>query len=145
MRKGDRTHARFYNEIKETNTRLKANQQSKSLTGLEIIEITTVAQYLDNIQEPPSSIIRNSKPRNLEEAYQVVLLQSNISQPNPRKQSTLKKPAFKPKPRAEAHNNSVQELNDSEPPIEVPTENDDREYSDEELKFQTAGRPKMKT
>lgn len=182
MRKGDRTHLRFYNEMKETNTRLKANLQSKPLTGHEIIEIITVAKYLDNIQEPLGSIIRNSKPKNLEEAYQAVLLnqnaesrnkpqysnqtytgkhkpfkpqtansssqqqvQFNTSQPNPHKQSSFRKPAFQPKPRAEAHNNEVEELNEPEPPIEIPTENDDLEYSDEELNFQAARGQKSKT
>lgn len=182
MRKGDRTHLRFYNEMKETNTRLKANLQSKPLTGHEIIEIITVAKYLDNIQEPLGSIIRNSKPKNLEEAYQAVLLnqnaesrnkpqysnqtytgkhktfkpqtansssqqqvQFNTSQPNPHKQSSFRKPAFQPRPRAEAHNNEVEELNEPEPPIEIPTENDDLEYSDEELNFQAARGQKSKT
>lgn len=76
-RKGDKGHLRFYNEIKETNTRLKANLQSNPLTAHEIIEIITVAKYLDNIQEPLGSIIRNSKPKNLEEAHQAVLLNIN--------------------------------------------------------------------
>ncbi|KXJ73053.1 hypothetical protein RP20_CCG009647 [Aedes albopictus] len=182
LRKADRTHLRFFNEMKETSIRLKANLQSKPLTGLEIIEIITVTKYLDNIQEPLGSIIRNSKPRNLEEAYQAVLLnqnaemrvkpqysnqtymgkhksfkphgansssqqhvQPNTSQPNPNKHSAYKKPAFQPKPRAEAHNNEVEEVNEPEPPVEVPTENDDLDYSDEELNFQTARGPKNKT
>lgn len=181
MRKGDRTHFRFYNEMKETNTRLKANLQSKPLSGHEIIEIITVAKYLDNIQEPLGAIIRNSKPRNLEEAYQAVLLnqnaetrikpqyssqtytgkhktfkphsayssnpqvQSNTSQPNPHKQSSFKKPTFQPKPRAEAHNNEVEELNELEPPVQILVENDDLEYSDEELNFQAARGKKNKT
>lgn len=93
-KKGDKSHLRFYNEIKETNTRLKANLQSKPLTSHEIIEIITVAKYLDNIQEPLGSIIRNSKPKNLEEAHQAVLLninaESRAANPKPLGPSTPK-------------------------------------------------------
>lgn len=76
-RKGDKSHTRFYNDMREVNIKLKANLQTKPLSGHEIIEIITVARYLDNIQEPLGSIIRNSKPKNLEEAHQAVLLNQN--------------------------------------------------------------------
>lgn len=164
--------------MKETNTRLKANLQSNPLTGHEIIEIITVAKYLDNIQEPLGSIIRNSKPKNLEEAHQAVLLNQNAEtriKPQPHsnqnhhnkfksskpqnapasgyhppqtntshKNTSYKKQQFQPKPRAEANNNEVEEVEEIEPdtPLE---ENDDLEYSDEELNFQTAKAAKHPT
>ncbi|XP_065094660.1 uncharacterized protein LOC135715260 [Ochlerotatus camptorhynchus] len=179
-RKGDKTHLRFYNEMKETNTKLKANLQSRPLTGHEIIEIITVTKYLDNIQEPLSSIIRNSKPKNLEEAYQAVFLnqnaerikpqpysnqnhsnkfksfkpqnaqagssqqlQPNTPQPNTaHKYAPFKKQQFLPRQRAEANNNELEEVDESDTPVEV---NDDLEYSDEELNFQTARGAKNQT
>lgn len=175
VRKGDKSHIKFYNDIRELNTKLKANLQSKPLSGHEIIEILTIARYLDNIQEPLGSIIRNSKPKNLEEAHQAVLLNLNAEsrlhrqkpsgppgqkQPTkyfnknnndpdkqggdsgktrntPHKQNSFKRQQFKPQPRAEANNNEVEEVEEAEP--DTPTEDDDNlEYSDEELNFQTA-------
>lgn len=178
MRKGDKTHNRFYHEMKEANIKLKANLQSKPLTGHEIIDIITVAKYLDNIPDPLGSIIRNSKPNGLEEAHQAVLLNQNAetrSRPQPHnnysskskpfksqgaqggeshqpqhntlqpntfhKHQQYKKPLFQPRPRAETHNNEVEEITEPEPlppvPVEVE-EHDDLEYSDDELNFQTA-------
>lgn len=42
IRKGDKSNLRFYNEVKETNTRLKANLQSNPLTAHEIIELLNI-------------------------------------------------------------------------------------------------------
>lgn len=77
IRKGDRSNTCFYNEVKELNTKLKANLQSNPLSGHEIVNILTIAKYLDNIREPLGSIIRNSKPKTLEDAHQAVLLNMN--------------------------------------------------------------------
>lgn len=102
IRKGDKSNLRFYNEVKETNTRLKANLQSNPLTAHEIIEIITVAKYLDNIPEPLSSIIRNSKPKTLEEAHQAVLLNQNAEtrvkqpHPSPNNSGRFQNKSFKP-------------------------------------------------
>lgn len=96
VRKGDKSHTCFYNEVKEMNTKLKANLQSNPLSGHEIVNILTIAKYLDNIREPLGSIIRNSKPKTLEDAHQAVLLninaESRISKPKTLAQSVQRQP-----------------------------------------------------
>lgn len=87
VKKGDKNHLRFFNEVKELNTKLKANLSSNPLTVREIVDVITITRYLDNIGEPLASIIRQSKPRTLEEAYQSVCTNQNAeSRTKPAKQ-----------------------------------------------------------
>jgi hypothetical protein len=76
-RKGDRSHTTFYNEIKELNTKLKSNLQLHPMTAKDMLEVLTVTKFLDGIGEPLASIIRNSKPHTLEDAYQAVVINKN--------------------------------------------------------------------
>ncbi|XP_062538695.1 uncharacterized protein LOC134206971 [Armigeres subalbatus] len=77
IKKSDKSHLKFFNECKEINTRLKSNLNSNPTTGKEIIDILTVTRYLDNIGEPLSAIIRLSKPKTLENAYESVCINQN--------------------------------------------------------------------
>ncbi|XP_062551054.1 LOW QUALITY PROTEIN: uncharacterized protein LOC134216039 [Armigeres subalbatus] len=77
IKKSDKSHLKFFNECKEINTRLKSNLNSNPITGKEIIDILTVTRYLDNIGEPLSAIIRLSKPKTLEDAYESVCINQN--------------------------------------------------------------------
>lgn len=77
IRRGDKNHLKFFNEMKELNIKLKANLTSQPLSGRDIIEVLSVTRYLDNIGEPLASIIRLSKPKTLEEAYHSVCINQN--------------------------------------------------------------------
>lgn len=89
LRKGERSNHKYYSEIKELNTRLKANLQMHPLNSAQLLEIITVTKFLDGINEPLASIIRNSKPSTLEDAYQAVIINQNAE---------VRKPVYKPKP-----------------------------------------------
>lgn len=82
LKKGDKTNIRFFNEIKEINTKLKSNLQTKPLSVNELLDIITISKYLDNIAEPLASIIRQSNPSTLETAYQAVCVNQNAETRN---------------------------------------------------------------
>lgn len=94
IRKGDRSHNTFYNDIKELNTKLKSNLQLHPMTAREMLEVLTVTKFLDGISEPLASIIRNSKPKTLEDAYQAVVINKNaeVRKPPQKQKIPFRKP-----------------------------------------------------
>lgn len=82
-RKGDKTHQRFYNEIKDLESRIKSNLQLNPLSSTELLEKIVITKYLDNIQEPLASIIRSTNPSNLEEAFHSVTINQNAETRRP--------------------------------------------------------------
>ncbi|XP_029719893.2 uncharacterized protein LOC115262080 [Aedes albopictus] len=106
IRRGDKSHLKFYDECKDINTRLKANLSSNPITERQIIEILSVTRYLDNIGEPLASIIRQSKPQSLEEAYEAVCTNQNAE--------TRTKPSkfqFQPKSQSYSSSNNANNNN----------------------------------
>lgn len=89
IRKGDRSSQKFYTDIKELNTRLRSNLQLHPVSTTQLLEIITITKFLDGVGEPLASIIRNSKPKTLEDAFQGVVINQNAE---------ARRPAFKPKP-----------------------------------------------
>lgn len=77
LKKGEKNNLKFFNDTKELNTRLKSNLQMSPLTVNELLDVITIAKYLDNIGEPLASIIRQSNPQSLEAAYQAVCVNQN--------------------------------------------------------------------
>lgn len=77
LKKGDRSSLKFFNDTKELNTRLKSNLQTNPMSINSLIDTITITKYLDNIGEPLASIIRQSSPKSLEEAYQAVCVNQN--------------------------------------------------------------------
>ncbi|XP_062551311.1 uncharacterized protein LOC134216438 [Armigeres subalbatus] len=103
----DKTHLKFYNECKEINTRLKANLSSNPISEKQIIDILSVAKYLDNIGEPLASIIRQSKPQSLEEAYEAVCINQNAEiRSKPFKFHSQSKPQSQPGSSGSNNNNN---------------------------------------
>lgn len=93
VRKGDKSHHKFYAEIKELEARIKSNLQLNPLSAVELLEKIIITKYLDNIQEPLASIIRSTNPTNIEAAFQSVILNQNAET----RQPFAKKPfAYKP-------------------------------------------------
>lgn len=82
-KKGEKTHQRFYNEIKDLESRIKSNLQINPLSSTELLERIVITKYLDNIQEPLASIIRSTNPSNLEEAFQSVTINQNAETRRP--------------------------------------------------------------
>ena len=102
VRKGEQGQQKFFNTVKEVNTKLKANLQTNPLSACELIEMISVTKYLDNIGEPLASIIRSKGPKNLEDAYHFVVLNQNAEHRT--------KPITKYKP--QWHNNTPRGNND---------------------------------
>lgn len=88
IRKGDKSNSKYFNEIKELNTKLKSNLQLHPLSTTELLEILTVTKFLDGISEPLASIIRNSKPKSLDDAYQSVVINQNAETRKPIQKQT---------------------------------------------------------
>lgn len=132
LRKGDKTNTKFYNDIKELNTKLKSNLQLHPMPSSDLLDILTVTKFLDGVSEPLASIIRNSKPKNLEDAYQSVVINQNaeVRKPQYKPKSQFRKPESKPetkpfmknvykkpfpqKPRVEVNNNELDEETEEE-------------------------------
>ncbi|XP_055622395.1 uncharacterized protein LOC129765963 [Toxorhynchites rutilus septentrionalis] len=139
MKRGDRNNHKFYTDVKELSTKIKMNLSLNPLQTNDLIEILIVTKYLDNIGEPLASIIRQSKPTTLEDAYQSVCINQNAEVRNrpsyskfPRQKDNYKdkpnsngetksnpprfKPAAKPfhKNKAEVHNNEVNDDTDND-------------------------------
>ncbi|XP_055623367.1 uncharacterized protein LOC129766797 [Toxorhynchites rutilus septentrionalis] len=154
MKRGDRNNHKFYTDVKELSTKIKMNLSLNPLQTNDLIEILIVTKYLDNIGEPLASIIRQSKPTTLEDAYQSVCINQNAEVRNrpsyskfPRQKDNYKdkpnsngeaksnpprfKPAAKPfhKNKAEVHNN---EVNDD-------TDNDKDNDDDDDTDFRSVG------
>lgn len=87
IKKGDKSHLKFYNETKELETRIKSNLQVNPLTSVQLLEKIIITKYLDNINEPLASIIRSANPNSMEEAFQLVTLNQNAE---------IRKPSAKP-------------------------------------------------
>lgn len=163
LKKGERSNTKFYNEIKELNTKIKSNLQLHPITANNLIEIITVTKFLDGISEPLASIIRNSKPKNLDDAYQAVIINQNaeVRKPlhkqkydnakppfynsankpkydtKPHEKYVQKKP-FPHKPRAEVNNNELEERVEDEEEEEVEVEEPSTDEECDELNFQKA-------
>lgn len=144
FKKGEKSIQKHYNEMKELNSKLRSNLQLHPLSTEELIDLITVTKYLDGISEPLASIIRNSKPATLEDAYQAVVVNQNAEARKPTrpkfqpksswsagktggessKDAPDKKPDTKPafgkfkkpfsRPRGEVNNNEEVEENDDE-------------------------------
>lgn len=86
LRKGERSNTKYYSDIKELNTKLKSNLQLNPLSAQDLLEILTITKFTDGISEPLASIIRNSRPKTLEDAYQAVIINQNaeVRKPLPR-------------------------------------------------------------
>lgn len=107
LRRGDKSHFRFYNDCKDINTRLKANLLSNPLSVRQIIDVLSVTRYLDNIGEPLASIIRQSKPNTLEEAYEAVSINQNAEiRTKPIKFHSQSRPHNDPKSSGSYNNNN---------------------------------------
>lgn len=91
IRRADKSYAKFFNEIKELNTKLKGNLLTNPLSAKDIIELLTVTKYLDNVAEPLASIIRNSAPKTLEDAHQAVIINQNAETRSKPKPNFIKK------------------------------------------------------
>lgn len=115
IRKGDKNHLRFFNEIKELNTRLKANLTNHPLSGKQIIDVLTVTRYLDNIGEPLASIIRLSKPKTLEEAYHSVCINQNAE--------------YRTRPAKTPYKSNFTSNGDSKPPHKLHTYNNNNRFT----------------
>lgn len=167
FRRGDRNSHKFYSDIKELNTKLKANLQLHPMLPSQILELITVTKFLDGVNEPLASIIRNSKPKTLEDAFQAVVINQNAEVRKPMhkqkpssapQQGTangankFKKPdptaqrrPFHPKPRVETNNTEETE------PVEDDEEEEENEFEEEvtseadELNFQQVRLTNMKT
>lgn len=159
IKRGDKNHNKFYNEVKELITKLKANLHAHPLTALEIVDLISVTKYLDNIDEPLGSIIRSRQPKTVEDAYHFVSINKNaetrakpfknkfvgsakINTAPPVQQQRPNKP-FKRytnnnAPRAEHNSNEVniEEENDDDDSVETDNDVDNVELQDE-LNFQT--------
>lgn len=160
IRKGDKTHNKFYMEIKELETRIKSNLQLNPLSTIELLEKITITKYLDNIQEPLASIIRTTNPSNLEDAYQYVTLNQNAERRKPvYKQKTFSAPqqtsassasankfrkpdaasqrrSFHQRPRIETNNTEEVDLVEDEYVEEEEVEEEAIELVEDDLNFQ---------
>lgn len=77
IKKGEKSHLKFYHDIREMEMKLKSNLQINPLSSTQLLEKIVITKYLDNISEPLASIIRSAKPKTLEEAFQAVSLNQN--------------------------------------------------------------------
>lgn len=91
MKRGDRSHHKFYADVKELCSKIKMNLTLNPIHINTLIEILTITKYLDNVGEPLASIIRQSKPSTLEQAYQSVCINQNAESRN---RSTLQTKPF---------------------------------------------------
>lgn len=94
LKKGDRSHQKFFNEMKELEMRINSNLQLNPLTAVQLLQKIVITKYLDNISEPLASIIRSTNPSNIEEAFQAVTLNQNAEIRKPFVKSTSQ--SFKP-------------------------------------------------
>lgn len=86
-KKGDRSHQKFFNDVKELEMRIRSNLQLNPLSSVQLLQKIVITKYLDNITEPLASIIRSTNPANIEEAFQAVTLNQNAE---------IRKPFAKP-------------------------------------------------
>lgn len=155
MKRGDRNNHKFYADVKELSSKLKMNLTLNPVETNHLIEILIITKYLDNIGEPLASIIRQSKPESLEEAYQAVCINQNAEArnrpayqnkshlrqnssnegsskfpPKPpfKKNFTQHKPSYKTK--AEVHNNEIEEEREEDEPDALNYSDDDDDDND---------------
>lgn len=160
VKRGDRNNLKFYNDMKELSSKLKTNLSLNPIEINNLIEILILTKYLDNIGEPLASIIRQSKPVTLEEAYQAVCINQNAEarnrpayskyphqqrdsnyknkftsngdgKPDPRFKSTTKPSTqHKYKPKVEVHNHEAEEKSEEDDDILSDIDNDDSNNED---------------
>lgn len=119
MKRGDRNNLKFYTDMKELCSRLKTNLNLNPIELSDLIEMLIITKYLDNIGEPLASIIRQSKPQTLEDAYQAVCINQNAEVRNRPSHSK-----FSQKPKDNTYKNKFPNNGDSKPdPRFKPTTN----------------------
>lgn len=96
MKRGERNNLKFYSDMKELSSKIKTNLNLNPVKINDLIEMIIITKYLDNIGEPLASIIRQSKPATLEQAYQAVCINQNAEARN--------RPAHSSKPRYKENN-----------------------------------------